>query len=296
MMVCRYGTHPPTRINTMKPLHHLLTLICCLALLGGCASTPEKHQDLCIMGVLGTGAAVGGAVGNGPGMVVGVAGGAVVAHFLCDGEAGPMSLDSDGDGVADAIDECPNTPSGVVVDSSGCPRDDDFDGVANHMDDCPGTPRGVPVDNKGCPRDDDRDGVVNYLDECPGTPAGVAVDTRGCPQAGETLLVLNNINFAFDSSALDAPSRATLDEAAQLLRQQNVRVRVVGHTDSMGSTSYNQSLSERRAAAVVSYLVSRGLDNAMLSSSGEGESRPVASNDTREGRAANRRVEFIVDR
>ena len=89
--------------------------------------------------------------------------------------------DSDGDGVPDKFDECPDTPVGVQVDEKGCPLDSDGDGVPDYLDKCPGTPAGVKVDEHGCPVDSDGDGVADYLDECPDTPAGVKVDAKGCP-------------------------------------------------------------------------------------------------------------------
>jgi OmpA-OmpF porin, OOP family len=89
--------------------------------------------------------------------------------------------DSDGDGVIDDKDQCPNTPVGVKVDSVGCPLDSDKDGVADYLDQCPNTPAGVKVDSVGCPLDSDKDGVPDYLDKCPDTPAGVKVDSVGCP-------------------------------------------------------------------------------------------------------------------
>ena len=90
-------------------------------------------------------------------------------------------VDSDGDGVPDAIDKCPDTPAGVKVDKDGCPIDSDRDGVPDYLDKCPDTPAGVKVDKDGCPIDSDRDGVPDYLDKCPDTPAGVQVDKDGCP-------------------------------------------------------------------------------------------------------------------
>ena len=89
--------------------------------------------------------------------------------------------DSDGDGVSDSKDMCPDTPAGVKVDDFGCPLDGDGDGVADYLDKCPGTPAGVKVDEYGCPLDTDGDGVADYLDKCSGTPAGVKVDMYGCP-------------------------------------------------------------------------------------------------------------------
>ncbi len=90
-------------------------------------------------------------------------------------------IDSDGDGIADYLDKCPNTPKGIQVDKDGCPVDSDKDGVPDYLDKCPNTPAGVKVDKDGCPVDSDGDGVPDYLDKCPNTPAGVQVDERGCP-------------------------------------------------------------------------------------------------------------------
>jgi outer membrane protein OmpA-like peptidoglycan-associated protein len=89
--------------------------------------------------------------------------------------------DSDGDGVPDYLDQCPNTPKGVIIDESGCPIDSDHDGVPDFQDKCPQTPAGVKVDKDGCPLDSDRDGVPDDLDKCPNTPFGVKVDNNGCP-------------------------------------------------------------------------------------------------------------------
>ena len=90
-------------------------------------------------------------------------------------------LDSDHDGVPDYLDKCPNTPKGVQVDKDGCPLDSDGDGVPDYRDICPNTPKGVKVDDLGCPLDSDGDGVPDYLDKCPNTPPNVSVDSEGCP-------------------------------------------------------------------------------------------------------------------
>lgn len=93
----------------------------------------------------------------------------------------PEIVDSDGDGVIDAFDRCPNTPLGVPVDGYGCPADADRDGIADYLDRCPDTPAGAAVDQFGCPQDSDGDEVPDHLDQCPGTPAGQKVDQNGCP-------------------------------------------------------------------------------------------------------------------
>ena len=90
-------------------------------------------------------------------------------------------FDSDGDGVVDSKDMCPDTPTGIKVDENGCPLDSDKDGVPDYLDDCPGTPNGASVDKTGCPLDSDRDGIPDYTDLCPNTPSGIDVDDFGCP-------------------------------------------------------------------------------------------------------------------
>ncbi|MEO1201861.1 MAG: thrombospondin type 3 repeat-containing protein, partial [Pseudomonadota bacterium] len=97
------------------------------------------------------------------------------------GERGPRLVDTDGDGVDDSIDRCPNTPLGATVDATGCEIDSDGDGVVDSKDECPDTPRGTPVDERGCPAaDSDGDGVIDERDQCPNTPAGARVDANGC--------------------------------------------------------------------------------------------------------------------
>jgi outer membrane protein OmpA-like peptidoglycan-associated protein len=90
-------------------------------------------------------------------------------------------FDTDGDGVIDADDACPNTAAGIKVDEFGCPIDTDNDGVPDYQDNCSGTPQNVRVDASGCPSDSDNDGVPDYTDICPDTPNGIAVDELGCP-------------------------------------------------------------------------------------------------------------------
>ncbi len=208
-------------------------------------------------------------------------------------------IDSDGDGVPDRLDDCPNTPHGAKVDSHGCPIDSDGDGVYDGLDKCPGTPKGCIVDSDGCPIDSDGDGVCDGLDKCPGTPKGVKVDKDGCPiekalfEEGKKTLVLEGVNFALDSDRLTTESYAILDKVAASLKSwPKVRVEVGGHTDSTGEPAYNMDLSQRRAESVKRYLESKGIDASRLSARGYGETQPIADNGTIEGRAKNRRVEL----
>ncbi|MFN8177431.1 MAG: OmpA family protein [bacterium] len=207
--------------------------------------------------------------------------------------------DSDGDGVFDGIDKCPDTPKGATVDARGCPSDEDGDGVFDGIDQCPGTPKGVAVDATGCPADEDGDGVLNAQDKCPGTPKGVEVDENGCPKAKplfkeeKQALILEGVNFEFNSATLTAASSEILDKvAASMVAWPDVKVEVGGHTDNIASADYNMKLSQRRADAVKAYLVSKGVAADRMESKGYGLTQPVASNDTAEGRAKNRRVEL----
>jgi OOP family OmpA-OmpF porin len=240
-------------------------------------------------------------------------------------------LDSDGDGVADRIDQCPSTPKGAKVDTKGCPLDGDHDGVYDGLDQCPTTPAGVKVDVKGCPLDSDGDGVTDDIDQCPDTPKGDAVDAKGCslpkdsdgdgitddkdacptvaapntpdgcPPKPEPVaeapaphkLVLVGIHFDTDSFHIRSESLPKLEDAVDKLKKwDDAKIEVAGYTDSRYTAAYNLQLSKRRASAVRSYLTSKGIDPARLVAVGYGESNPVASNKTKEGRFQNRRVEM----
>lgn len=110
-----------------------------------------------------------------------------------------------------------------------------------------------------------------------------------------TLNMPGNITFAFDSANLQPQFRPVLDNVAQTLNEYNQTViEVAGHTDSVGTDSYNQQLSVQRANSVAGYLSSRGVSQQRMIVTGAGETRPIASNDTEAGRAQNRRVEITI--
>ena len=202
-------------------------------------------------------------------------------------------LDSDGDGVKDSKDKCPGTPRGVMVDADGCPNDSDGDGVTDDKDKCPNTPAGQPVDAMGCELDDDGDGVVNRLDQCPGTPAGVQVDIKGCEI--KAVIRLEGVNFETNPDRLlDTAYGRLNDAAATLLKNPTIEVEVAGHTDSDGAAEYNEGLSQRRAQTVHDYLASKGVEESRMTVRGYGESQPIADNATRAGKAQNRRVELRI--
>ncbi len=137
-------------------------------------------------------------------------------------------------------------------------------------------------------RDEDHDGVNDCNDQCPGTPSGAKVDSLGC-------WVLHNVLFDVDKSTIKPVSFPILDETVHVFKKNpGVRVEIDGHTDSDGSDEHNLGLSQRRAEAVRQYLVGHGVAADRLTSKGFGESKPVASNETAEGKALNRRVELNV--
>ena len=227
-----------------------------------------------------------------------------------------VEKDSDGDGIVDSLDVCPNTPLGVKVDIRGCPLDSDGDGVYDYMDKCPDTPRAVRVNEVGCPFDSDHDGVQDYMDQCPDTPIGVHVDNRGCPfdSDGDGVYdykdkcpntpkgvpvnevgcwILKGLNFDTAKWDIKPQYYPLLDDVVRILKSNpGMRLEIQGHTDNVGSARYNMKLSQKRAEAVRQYLIQRGIAPSRLKAVGYGMTRPVTSNATAEGRAKNRRVEL----
>jgi OOP family OmpA-OmpF porin len=167
------------------------------------------------------------------------------------------------------------------------PVDSDGDGVTDDLDRCPDTPKGVTVDAKGCPLDSDGDGVPDYLDKCPNTPEGATVDARGCWTYAAVVM------YDFDSAEIKSEAYPMLDEAVLILKKNpEIKVEIDGHTDNRGSAAYNMNLSERRAKAVMKYFVDHGIETQRLTTKGFGFTQPAASNETEQGRAKNRRVEL----
>ena len=198
-------------------------------------------------------------------------------------------------GASEGASLCPDTPAGIPLDPDGCPLYSDADAVPDYQDKCPGTAPGIPVDANGCPRDTDADGVADNRDACPSTPIGTRVDARGCPLAGERIAIVTNINFDFDHTEIRESVRKRLSRVIRLLKEMpEVDVKIVGYTDDVGSAEYNLSLSLRRAESVRDYIVTRGIDDTRMSVAGRGKAEPLVPNSTPEGRAVNRRVEFVV--
>lgn len=185
----------------------------------------------------------------------------------------------------------------VAVAAAPTPEpDSDGDGVVDSKDSCPDTPPNVAVDGSGCPLDTDGDGVYDYLDQCPGTPGDLKVDDNGCPVLLEKEVRINlDIKFDTNKAEIKAQYHGKLKEVADFMATYpNTKAAIEGHTDSVGSTAYNQKLSQRRAESVRDYLIQKfNINPDRLTAKGFGEERPVAPNDTAEGRSQNRRIHAV---
>jgi outer membrane protein OmpA-like peptidoglycan-associated protein len=223
-------------------------------------------------------------------------------------------VDNDHDEIEDDDDDCPNDAEDVdeFRDTDGCPdTDNDADGTLDPQDQCPTQSEDIDgfEDDDGCPEEDnDQDGVIDGLDQCPMDPEDrdEFQDDDGCPEPGPDratvtvtdtrILISERIYFDFDRDTIRSVSAPLLNQVAHVVRDlpANRRVRVEGYTDNNGEERYNTDLSYRRARAVVEYLASRGVPRNRLDYVGYGERNPVAPNDSPEGRALNRRVEFTI--
>lgn len=239
-------------------------------------------------------------------------------------DANGCPLDSDGDGVADYMDDCPQVPGltslkgcpdkdkdGIADKDDACPDvaglaafkgcpDSDGDGVADKDDKCPDTPKDVKVDAKGCPIDSDGDGIADYLDKCPTVP-GVK-ENNGCPRekTAEELeaerMKIDPVYFDTNKSNIKDSEKAKIEKLVNLLKENaNYNVKISGFADSAGSDAYNLGLSNRRVSSVVDSVIKSKIKSKRITmKKGFGEANPAATNDTPEGRALNRRVEFEV--
>lgn len=147
------------------------------------------------------------------------------------------------------------------------------------------------------PTDSDGDGVMDSMDRCPNTLPGARVNSYGCVVEPQVLTLRElSAGFDFDSDRLNAVGRRALDPAVAFLKAQpELTAELAGHTDAIGTTQYNQDLSERRAEAVRRFLVEQGVAAHRLRARGYGETVPIASNETDAGRALNRRTELRID-
>lgn len=246
----------------MEVMKKLVAILTVAVLVTGCASvSSEKWQDCAL-----TGAAMGSAAGgfgddhDRSDLIAGAIGGAIVGATICAllaDDTKPVAVD---DTKPVAVDD---TKPVTVTDT-----------------------KPVTV------TDSDNDGVADYKDQCPNSVAGAVVNELGCAKP----LLLENINFHTNSADLTEKAKGVLQQIAVAHQKHHGKVNLLisGHTDSQGTVAYNQSLSQRRAEAVVAFMVKHGFKASKLTAVGFGENQAIANNGTKEGRAANRRVELSV--
>lgn len=249
----------------MKIYKRLTAMFAAAIMVTGCATVETESWQNCAIGGALLGGAAGAFVEGATEVAVGAVAGGTIGGLICGDEAEAAlgaEPDTDNDGVVDSRDECPNTPTGAVVDS------------------------------KGCSADSDGDGVADYKDQCPDSALGSEVNALGCVDA----LVLDGVNFHAASAELTDSAKAILLPIAMAHHKHHgdVNLLITGHTDSQGTESYNEDLSQRRATSVRAYMITHGCDATKLSTKGYGESKPVADNGTLDGRTKNRRVEITV--
>ncbi|MFN7145345.1 MAG: OmpA family protein, partial [Myxococcota bacterium] len=231
---------------------------------------------------------------------------------------GCPELDNDADGREDGVDKCPDDPEDDdgYMDNDGCPdTDNDKDNVADTLDRCPDQAETINghADDDGCPddkpvEDSDADGFKDDVDRCPydAEDLNQFEDEDGCPDdrlknarvvvTKESIKIKEVIFFDTGKASIQSRSFSLLDELATVIAEhpELKKIRVEGHTDAEGAELANLKLSQARAESVAAYLKSKGIDGSRLDAAGFGEMRPIASNDSDEGRAQNRRVEFII--
>lgn len=231
--------------------------------------------------------------------------------------------DTDGDGIKDSEDECPDTAG--LLENNGCP-DTDLDGVIDQLDNCPtvsgpkensGCPwpdtdgdglldkddqcpnQAGPLENKGCPHiDTDGDGILDKDDKCPSVKG--VIENQGCPKIEEEekeilKTAFDHLEFNTGNAVIKDVSNSSLNDLATLLlKKPEWKLQIAGHTDNVGNDQSNLILSKKRAEAIKAYLVSKGISADRLRALFFGETEPIASNDTEEGRQKNRRVEMTI--
>ena len=228
------------------------------------------------------------------------------ANDECPNEAGDIRFkgcprpDRDGDGIPDILDQCPDAPEDYdgFMDEDGCPDpDNDGDGILDTDDLCPNEAGPSPT---GCPvRDRDGDGIPDDIDQCPDVPG---LPPTGCPKkvlvvkTGTQIKITQQINFETGKATIKgAISFEILDQVSAVLKSNpDIKIIIEGHTDNVGKAATNLKLSDDRANSVRMALIERGVDGTRMEAKGYGMEKPIASNNTKAGRAENRRVEFNI--
>ena len=206
--------------------------------------------------------------------------------------------DNDDDGIIDANDKCPGDPEDMdgFEDDDGCPDpDNDKDGIGDAADQCPNEPEDKDnfQDEDGCPDpDNDNDGILDIDDDCPNDPTNkCGVQINPCE-----IVITEKIFFEYDKDVIKPESYAIIEAVTSVVLSRDwiEELQVEGHTDSDGPDDYNLELSQRRAEAVMRYMTDKGVTPGRLTAKGYGETKPIATNKTKGGRAKNRRVQFII--
>jgi OOP family OmpA-OmpF porin len=224
-----------------------------------------------------------------------------------DEDGCPDDPDTDGDGLTDSVDSCVLEPEDAdsYLDEDGCPEiDNDLDTILDATDKCPLEPEDPDgfEDDDGCPDpDNDQDTVLDLKDQCPNEIGSATKEPLGCPAKPALVVVTDcevkitqQVHFAYNKAVIRRESYPVLDAVVEVLdKNPRIKIEVQGHTDNRGSARYNKGLSDRRAASVMKYLVSHGVDPSRLTSHGYGLERPLVPNTTAQNRALNRRVQFI---
>lgn len=200
--------------------------------------------------------------------------------------------DSDEDGIADKDDDCPNAKGSI--ENKGCP-DTDGDGLIDKNDNCPN--EAGPSANKGCPwPDSDGDGVLDKDDAC--IDIAGSASNNGCPEISNEeeeslndLFKMVHFETGEDEFIRETPSKLKA-AAVIMVKFPTEKFAISGHADSVGSSDSNLDLSERRAQKVKAFLIENGVNGKNLSAKGFGEEMPISTNNTKKGRAENRRVEI----
>ena len=223
------------------------------------------------------------------------------------------AADSDGDGIPDAQDACPDKkgPASGDPKKAGCPADRDGDGITDDVDACPDTKGVASADPKanGCPDDTDGDGIKDAVDACPREkgPADADPKKNGCPREVRVtqteIVILKQVQFQFGKAGItqtvDPVSDDLLTQVRDVLQDhpEITKIEVGGHTDNVGQEAFNQKLSQERADAVRQWLIQHAVPGDKLKAAGYGSAKPLAPNNTADGRQKNRRVEFkIIER
>ncbi len=247
----------------MKTNIKILSVLAASMVVAGCSSTsnemhssasPNLHPVVC--------AVVGGGVGYGIGAAADASGAAGLASVSMAALAGYLCYDpdSDGDGVADSIDQCPDTPAGAVVDENGCEVKEEVAAVE--------VAKVAFIIPSQC---------KHYVQ---------AIDGR--------VIGFTPVKFTFDHYELSRGMKHHMSCVADVLKEKGMGVELQGNTDNKGTEKYNMWLGEQRSLAAQAYMTSIGVNPSQLSTMSHGEANPSDSNSTDEGRRLNRRVEFAI--